>query len=72
MILFFISQQKKGMKGSEREKLFLVMVIFFKNIRECIVLRRSLVTIHALRVTETESLLIFVIFKCNILHHKTR
>ena len=41
---------KKRMVGNEKEKLFLVNGdFFFRNVKECIIPRHSLVTIHTLR-----------------------
>ena len=38
--------KKKRMVENEKKKLFLVNGDFFRNVKECIILRRSLVTIH--------------------------
>ena len=49
IILFFNSLQKREWKGMRRNYYSLWMVIFFRNVRECIIPRRSLVTIHTHR-----------------------
>ena len=49
IILFFNSLEKKKMKENERELLFLVNGDFFKNVREYIIPRRSLVTIYSIK-----------------------
>jgi len=51
IILLFNSLQKKEWKGMRRNYYSLWMVIFFRNVRECIIPRRSLVTIHTLCVS---------------------
>ena len=53
IILFFNSLQKREWKGMRGNYYSLWMVIFFRNIRECMIPRRSLVTIHTLNVSSS-------------------
>ena len=49
------------MKGNKNELLFFVNGNFFRNVRECIIYRRFLVTIHTQRVISGGGRLVVVI-----------
>ena len=53
-VLYFST--KKGMRGNEKEKIFFVNDVFFRNVKKYIILRHSLV-----KVTINSILMFFVI-----------